>query len=189
MNKLLFVALIACVFLLGCTEEPQVVKEIVVYNETNCPSISCPPAIQPTSIDVYFCPQDNCFQALIDVVSSANESVHVAIYSFTRQDLADAIITKNNASLDVFVVMDKSQAAGVYSIDEYLVDNRVNVTIKSGSNGGIMHNKIVVVDGKVVCTGSVNYSIGGFEKNDENLICIFSESIAKQYENYLETLI
>jgi len=48
--------------------------------------------------------------------------------------------------------------------------------------GGTMHNKIRIIDGEIVCTGSANYSNGGFQSNDENITCINNEEIAKLYK-------
>ena len=45
-----------------------------------------------------------------------------------------------------------------------------------------MHNKIMIVDGVVVLTGSFNWSANAENRNDENLIVIKSVEVASLYE-------
>ena len=46
-----------------------------------------------------------------------------------------------------------------------------------------MHHKVFIIDRKVVTTGSMNPTSNGNEKNNENLIIIHDEAIAKDYLN------
>jgi phosphatidylserine/phosphatidylglycerophosphate/cardiolipin synthase-like enzyme len=46
----------------------------------------------------------------------------------------------------------------------------------------LTHHKFMVVDGKIVVTGSYNWSYSAEEKNDENLIVVSSPDIARLYE-------
>jgi len=51
-----------------------------------------------------------------------------------------------------------------------------------------MHNKVLVVDQHVVITGSFNFSQNAIH-NAENIIALYDEAIARQYEQYIEGLI
>jgi phosphatidylserine/phosphatidylglycerophosphate/cardiolipin synthase-like enzyme len=49
----------------------------------------------------------------------------------------------------------------------------------------IAHNKIIIVDEKIVLTGSFNFSKAAEERNAENLLIINNPEIAKLYiENW-----
>jgi phosphatidylserine/phosphatidylglycerophosphate/cardiolipin synthase-like enzyme len=50
-------------------------------------------------------------------------------------------------------------------------------------NDAYMHNKFMVIDGKVVLTGSYNYSKQADTQNDENLIVIEDGKVARAYED------
>ena len=89
------------------------------------------------------------------------------------------MIRARERGVSVRVVFDYLQASNQYSEDEKLSHGGVAIKIKDGS--GFMHNKFAVIDRKKVLTGSFNYSKNGDTKNDENLVLIISEKIAKQY--------
>lgn len=46
---------------------------------------------------------------------------------------------------------------------------------------GLMHHKVFIVDKKIVAFGSYNFSQAAEERNDENLIIVYSPSIARQF--------
>jgi len=137
-------------------------------------------------VEVFFCPEDNCSTQLISHIDSAQEEIVIAIYSFTLDGVVDALANARERGVSVRVIFDYQQASGQYSEDETLIDRGVAVKIKKGS--GLMHNKFTVIDGKKVLTGSFNYSNNGDTKNDENLVLIISEEIAKQYLAEFEEL-
>ena len=146
----------------------------------------------PSNVDsnyaaqVFFCPEDNCSTQLISHIDSAQDEIVIAIYSFTLDEIADALIRAKERGVLIRVIFDNQQAANQYSEDERLLDAGIPVVIKSGS--GYMHNKFIVIDRKKVLSGSFNYSSNADTKNDENLILIISEELAKQYFAEFEEL-
>ena len=58
--------------------------------------------------------------------------------------------------------------------------------VKSDNNN-FMHNKLMILDGKTVITGSYNFSEHA-EVNDENILVIQSTAVAKAYSNYFDAL-
>ena len=57
------------------------------------------------------------------------------------------------------------------------------MNVKFDNNKGTMHHKVFIIDGKIVATGSFNPTKNGDIRNDENLVIIHDESIAKQFLN------
>lgn len=55
-------------------------------------------------------------------------------------------------------------------------------TFKNG-NDGIMHDKFLVIDQKVVITGSLNWNASSIEDNNENIVIIRDKQVAKKYED------
>jgi len=134
---------------------------------------------EPSVTNVYFCPEDACAQKLIAQINTAEKSIDVAIYSFTNNDVADALIEAKSRGVEVRVVFDYLQASAEYSLDELIEQEGIIIKIRKGS--GVMHNKFIVIDGEKVMTGSYNYSINADERNDENLILILDEVLAGEY--------
>ena len=54
-------------------------------------------------------------------------------------------------------------------------------------NNNFMHNKVMIIDDKVVITGSYNFSENA-ELNDENMMIIESGAVARAYTKYFDAL-
>jgi phosphatidylserine/phosphatidylglycerophosphate/cardiolipin synthase-like enzyme len=130
-------------------------------------------------VEVFFCPEENCALQLISQIDSAQESIYIAIYSFTLDEISEALLRAKERGVEVKVIFDYLQAANAYSEDEKLLGYGIPIRIKNGS--GYMHNKFCIIDGEKVLTGSFNYSQNADTKNDENLILIISKEIAEAY--------
>lgn len=76
-----------------------------------------------------------------------------------------------------------SQRTEKYSSADFLANQGVPTTIDA--NHAIAHNKIMIIDGATILTGSFNFTKGAQEKNAENLLIIKDTALAAQYtENW-----
>jgi phosphatidylserine/phosphatidylglycerophosphate/cardiolipin synthase-like enzyme len=79
----------------------------------------------------------------------------------------------------VQVILDKSQRTEHYSSADFLANQGGPTTIDA--NHAIAHNKVMVIDGEIVITGSFNFTKAAQEKNVENVLIIRDRSLAAQY--------
>ena len=128
--------------------------------------------------NVYFSPQDDCSSRLIGLINQAKESIFVEIYTFTDKDIADALISARKRGINVRVLFDKNQASIKPSLDEYLENSGISIKYDTG---GIMHNKVMIIDGSIVGTGSFNYTLSANKRNNENIVIIRDKKTAKTY--------
>lgn len=131
-------------------------------------------------IGIYFSPHAGCENAVLEWVQKANQSLHILIYSFTLDSIGDALIARHKQNIDVKVVFEKDQISQ-YSDYQRLRD--VGVQVRSDTNSGYMHNKLMVVDGNYVLTGSFNWSSNAENVNDENLVVLRGSQTASAYES------
>jgi phosphatidylserine/phosphatidylglycerophosphate/cardiolipin synthase-like enzyme len=129
----------------------------------------------------FFCPNDECESRVVFAFDNAKESIHIAMYSFTSEGIADAAIRANNRGLEVKVVLDNLQAGSKNSAYNTLISNNVNARIRKGK--GAMHHKFAVIDNGLTITGSFNFTKNANERNHENLVFIFSEKTAREFED------
>ena len=54
-------------------------------------------------------------------------------------------------------------------------------------NNDFMHNKVIIIDDRIVITGSYNFSENA-ESNDENMLILESNAVAAAYTTYFEDL-
>ncbi|MFQ6065841.1 MAG: phospholipase D-like domain-containing protein [bacterium] len=124
-------------------------------------------------VEVLFSPEqgEEILERLKDTVRNAEERVYVLIFSFTLDEVAEAIIEKHRQGVDVKIVMDKGQASSRYAVTERLKEAGVPLVVRTGSKGGYMHIKALIADDTVL-TGSYNYSKSATNRNDENFFVI-----------------
>ena len=138
-------------------------------------------------IRVFFSPKGGAAEEIIKQIDNAESYIDIAMYSFTYEPIAEAIIRAKNRGVKIRILMDKVQSQGKYSKYEFFLDNEIAVI--QDRRAGIMHNKIAVIDGKVLFTGSYNWTKSAEESNQENLLeFIDEEEIIKVYQERLDYL-
>ncbi len=133
----------------------------------------------------YFCPEDRCSHIVINWISRANQSIEIAIYSFTLDSIGDALIEAHDRGVKVRVIMERDQ---VNRYSEYSKLKAAGIEVKLDGNDRLMHNKFVVIDEKIVLTGSYNFTKSADEYNDENLLVIVSQRIAEAYKSEFQEM-
>lgn len=79
----------------------------------------------------------------------------------------------------MIVIIDKSQRTQKYSSADFLVNEGVLTYIDS--QHAIAHNKVIIIDGTTVITGSYNFTNAAEFANAENLLVLHSEQLAQLY--------
>jgi len=130
-------------------------------------------------IQVYFSPKGGCTEAVVKELSAAKTSVLVQAYSFTSAPIAKALLEAHKRGVKVEVILDKSQRTEKYSEADFLVN--VGIPVRIDAQHAIAHNKIMVIDGATVITGSFNFTKNAEENNAENLLVIRSPELAAKY--------
>jgi len=138
------------------------------------------------SIEVYFSPSDSPEKFIVEELGQALSSVDVAMFYFTNESLANALIEARSRGIKVRVYLDKKQRGLKSSQSRYLAENQIEVRYSSGK--GTMNHKFCIIDKKVVITGSYNWTLSAEEKNNENLLIIKDPVIASRYEEEFEML-
>jgi phosphatidylserine/phosphatidylglycerophosphate/cardiolipin synthase-like enzyme len=72
-----------------------------------------------------------------------------------------------------------------YSSADFLANQEVPTMIDA--NHAIAHNKVIVIDGETLLTGSFNFTKAAQEKNGENLLIIRDPALAAQYTQNWDT--
>lgn len=147
------------------------------------PSYSIASSFSPTSsYKTCFTPGENCTQIIVDMLNNAKQSIFIQAYSFTSASIASSVVAAKHRGLDVKVILDKSQVKNNrYSSAKYLVNSGIPTWIDY--RPAIAHNKVIIIDGNTVITGSFNFTKSAQTKNAENLIIISDSDLAKKYFN------
>lgn len=130
-------------------------------------------------LDVYFSPNGGAASQVVDWIDRANETIHVLIYSFTNDNIGDAVVRAHKRGVEIKVVFEKSQ---VSQYSEYMKLRTAGVLVRNDTNSGLMHHKVAVIDSYIILTGSFNWSANAEDHNNENLMVIRSENLVTTFE-------
>ena len=130
-------------------------------------------------IEVYFSPGVSCTEAILRELSNAKQAVHVQAYSFTSQPIARALTDAEKRGVKVIAILDASNRTKNYSAADFLAHEGVETYVDSMH--AIAHNKIMIIDGTTVLTGSFNFTKAAEENNAENLLVIDDAALAAKY--------
>ena len=117
--------------------------------------------------------------AIVPLVQSASSSVRFLAFSFTDFPLAEAMSQRSSAGVDVAGVFERVGSETEAAELRTLMCR--GVPVRQDGNPSFMHHKFIVVDERIVITGSMNYSTNAEESNDENVIIIDNAEIARLY--------
>ncbi|MEX2161134.1 MAG: phospholipase D-like domain-containing protein [Anaerolineales bacterium] len=136
-------------------------------------------AINGVLVETYFSPDDGVAAHLVRLVDGAYNSIFFLAYSFTSDELADALLAAQARGVEIHGVMDNTQAA--HSASEYprLLD--AGIEVRLDGEGGSLHHKVLVIDETIVVTGSYNFSANAEQRNDENALVIHDANLASEF--------
>ena len=165
----------------GTTSQPDTTKSLFGTHKKTSPVHYF--NVGGTKVQVHFSPKDSCNKYVTAVANSANNDLTFGIFTFTDNTIANAILTKYNAKVNVRGIVDAFSKT--YKPYTTLAPLGNSMVLYTGS--GLYHNKIMIADALMpssdpqVATGSYNWSAAAANSNDENLIIIHDSSIANQY--------
>jgi phosphatidylserine/phosphatidylglycerophosphate/cardiolipin synthase-like enzyme len=153
----------------------------VALAESTVPQAGAVSTVPQTQIRVYFTPGDSAEMAIVDQLLNAKESILVQAYSFTNPAIASALADAHRRGVSVSILLDKSHRTQKYSAADFTAHAGIPTLIDD--RHAIAHNKIMIIDGRVVITGSYNFTKAAEKSNAENLVIIESGSVAEKYHN------
>ena len=125
----------------------------------------------------YFSPPDGVMQKLVALVGGAKQSIRFMAFTYTDQDLADAMTQRFKAGVDVAGIFENRSATQGALVPLYCA----GVPVKVDGNPYTMHHKVIVIDGHIVVTGSFNFTKSADDANDDNVLIIDSPALAQLY--------
>lgn len=153
-------------------------------------------------IKTYFSPNGGCQEAVLEVLSAAQIEVLMFAYSFTARPILQGLVEAHNRKLRVELILDKSNNPSsvlpklapeiiellpdIVKLEAIQRESMAKLATLAGLKvwidlkHPIMHNKVMIIDKKIVVTGSYNWS-NAAEQNAENLLIIRDRQVADEF--------
>jgi phosphatidylserine/phosphatidylglycerophosphate/cardiolipin synthase-like enzyme len=133
----------------------------------------------PAEVSVCFVPGEPCAGEIVAAIAAARSEVRVQAYGFSAPLILAALAAARARGVDVAVILDRSDARRLCERDGALLAAGVPVWIDHLP--GIAHNKVIVIDRRIVIGGSYNYTASAERRNAENVTFIESEAVAARF--------
>jgi len=118
---------------------------------------------------VLFSPKGGISKELVRLTQAAAKEISVAAYAFSSKYLGNALVKAIKRGVEVRLILDMDNARKSYSIDEWLIENSIDVRFIKLKRG-CMHHKILIVDSLRLMTGSYNFTNDSEFRNHEAAI-------------------
>lgn len=129
--------------------------------------------------ELYLTPSQSAVARLLELIATARKSIKVAMYTFTRQDLAAQLVAARRRGVDVEVFVDYQSAQGS-SREVALMLQREGVTLRAGPSDRLLHHKFMVIDDRCCAMGSANWTKAAFSNNSDCLLLLHDLSEGQQ---------
>jgi phosphatidylserine/phosphatidylglycerophosphate/cardiolipin synthase-like enzyme len=133
----------------------------------------------PALVSVCFIPGGACADQIVAAIAQARSEVRVQAYGFNAPQILAALRDARARGVDVAVILDKSDLRRLCTTDADLL--AAGVTVWIDRLPGIAHNKLIVIDRRIVIGGSYNYTASAERRNAENVTFIESEAVAARF--------
>jgi phosphatidylserine/phosphatidylglycerophosphate/cardiolipin synthase-like enzyme len=127
------------------------------------------------AISVCFTPSPLCGCLIVESIQAAHKSILVQAYVFTSKPIQKALLDAKKRGVAVKLILDKTESNNPFIASSH-IDTWIDDTPR------IAHNKIMLIDDKLIITGSYNFSKSA-SKNAENVLFIANDDAL--YEGYL----
>jgi phosphatidylserine/phosphatidylglycerophosphate/cardiolipin synthase-like enzyme len=137
------------------------------------------------SLAVHFSPRGGCQDAIVQELQKASQEILVQAYSFTADPLTYALVDAKKRGVNVEVILDRSNETERFSDLKILLDQGLHPLVDA--EHAIAHNKVMIIDQRVVVTGSYNFTNQAEGENAENVVIVKGQpDVAKRYrDNFL----
>jgi phosphatidylserine/phosphatidylglycerophosphate/cardiolipin synthase-like enzyme len=140
------------------------------------------PVMAAGEIEVHYSPDEQLDRIDVKLISSAANSIDLAAYTLTNRDIVAALKAANDRGVAVRIVVDPREPVD----RDDLVSLPFEIRTKHG--GPLMHLKGYVIDGKVLRTGSANFSYSGERQQDNDLVILRDPDAAGKFETRFEKI-
>jgi phosphatidylserine/phosphatidylglycerophosphate/cardiolipin synthase-like enzyme len=135
--------------------------------------------------EVCFTPREDCTKAIVTAITEARRAVSVQAFSFTSKPIARALAAAHERGVQVEVILDQSSLKAHHASADVLAGSGIPVFVDSAHL--LAHNKVMVIDGETVITGSFNFTYAAQRDNAENLLILHDRALASRYlDNWQE---
>ncbi len=114
-------------------------------------------------------------------IDTAQNTIDIAAFELNNVVITDALVAAHERGVTVRVVTDDEH--GLEDDDSTIVELELaGIPIVDDERSALMHNKFIIIDGITVWLGSMNYTMNGVYRNNNNAISLRSRRAVEVYQ-------
>ncbi len=117
-------------------------------------------------------------------IDNARLSIDAALYDLDLWSIRDALLRAARRGVQVRIVAESDHLGRA----EFQALRRAGIPIVGDHRQALMHDKFIVIDRYEVWTGSMNYTLNGVYRNDNDLVRLRSSRLAADYTAEFEEM-
>jgi phosphatidylserine/phosphatidylglycerophosphate/cardiolipin synthase-like enzyme len=140
-------------------------------------------------VENYFGPEKRIAPIIVERINEAQAEILFMAFSFTLQEVGEAIRARAGAGLTVRGVFERTGSQTDFSQFPSLRDAGLpTVQVRQDGNPRTMHHKVIIIDRTMVIFGSFNFSASANDRNDENVVIVHDPAFAGFFIEQFESV-
>jgi len=129
-------------------------------------------------------------EVIEELLAASQTSIDAALHRFNSQRLAKALLDAHERKVRIRLLTDRSKFGESGATQKLLSTCGFHVRVTHGRDGddSKMHHKFAVLDGRLVITGSYNWTFASEERNHENVVLLRDPKLIETYSHEFEAL-
>jgi len=131
-------------------------------------------------IEAGFSPEGTALQLVLKTITTAQHEIRLMGYAFTSPEVVRSLIVAKRRGVDVRVVLDWKANAGKNNSAGSAAMNLLagaGIPVRTADAWKILHDKVIIADGRNTQVGSFNYSRAADRSNSENVLVVWDDPV------------
>jgi len=159
-------------------EQMDVLQVIEWLEKAN--KLVLPEAKKPFHNEAFFSPGDDCLNAIMNRLQSAINKVDICVFTISDDRISREIENCHQRRLQIRIITDNDKAFDRGSDIERLANKGLNIRVDRTEKH--MHHKFAIIDGKILLTGSYNWTRSAASYNEENILITDDPQSIRAYQ-------
>lgn len=129
-------------------------------------------ALAEPGVEVGFSPEGSARALVLKTLGSATQSIQMLAYAFQAPDIVQALVDAKQRGVEVRIVVDAKRNRGKASRAAMDTVTRHAIALRTNDRFHLHHDKVIIVDGHTVQTGSFNFAPSAETANSENVVVL-----------------
>jgi phosphatidylserine/phosphatidylglycerophosphate/cardiolipin synthase-like enzyme len=187
----ILLSLLFILSIIGCQQEQAGTVNTVTQDSEHISTVQLPP--DEFSIEMYFTdpgkdekpsPGWDLINTLTADIDSAQRSIDIAMYNFSLREAGDALIKAAHRGVQVRIAVDSDSLDGM----QLQRLKKAGFYILGDRRESLMHNKYLIIDDRIIWTGSMNLTFSGAMEDENVMARIVSPELAANYAGKFNTI-